>query len=631
MQEAMGAARPNGSVGRGGSPELWRVDLRDRQPPNSLPRTPLKSTDKTASRADSRVWSLATFVLPFLALLGIGAFGLWREKAIGTADQQRRLEWEAESAAKVANRILRQDRTTWAWAEATVAADGRPGGRAWFSQTPMPQEESEASLAFAAGRFEEVVERYPGVLSPGGLPLGPAAAFRLLLVAPDDGVALEAAREVRELAFAFPSLLSAELMEGTDAELKKRGLLDSRAEPWRERWRKVERVARAFDALLETPLPAVGTSVRELCGEPWRVEIRNDGRGHLVHLLPLAETIESIREEWLKVPVGSGTFLALTATDRDLLFRPEGATDWPQVAMELEGGGLRVLALGDPGAAAKTIRLRVAVLGGLGLLAGVMVSMAWWRQQRAVRLQSELARQKDDFLSTVSHELRTPVASLQLLAENLASGTIRDPDAIAVYHQRLLREARGLAATTEHLLDFSLMERGQKAYRFGPVDPARLAEDVRAVLLPLATLKGIELTVEVLSIGRFPTADAEGVRRIALNLGDNAIKYSPHSGRVEIRIGPANPEHWSIRVRDHGPGIPVVDQARIFDRFFRGGAVLDRQTRGTGIGLAVARHIAEGHGGTVELTESSGAGSVFTCTLPLEPSIAASSDENPVD
>lgn len=596
-----------------------------------MPRTPLKSIDKTASRADPRVWPLATFVLPFLALLGIGAFGLWREKAIGTADQQRQLMWQAESAAKVANRILAQDRTMWAWAEATVSADGRAGGRAWFSQMPMPQEESEASLAFAAGRFEEVVERYPGVLSPGGLPLGPVAAFRLLLAAPDDGVALEAAREVRKLAFAFPSLLSPELMEGADAELKKRGLLDSRAEPWRERWNEVERAARAFEALLQSPLTAVGTSVKLLEGETWRVEIGKDGSGHLVHLMPLAETIRSIQAEWYKLPMRNGTFLALTTNDRDLLSRPEGTADWPQVAMELEGGGLRVLAIGDPGAAAKTIRLRVAALGGLGLLAGVMVSMAWWRQQRAVQLQHELARQKDDFLSTVSHELRTPVASMQLLAENLASGTIRDPEATAIYHQRLLREARGLAATTEHLLDFSLMERGQKAYRFGPVDPARLAEDVRAVLLPLAALKGIELTVQVLSIGQFPRADTEGVRRIALNLGDNAIKYSPPSGRVEIRIGPADPEHWSIRVRDHGPGIPVVDQARIFDRFFRGGAVLARQTRRTGIGLAVARHIAEGHGGTVELTESSGAGSVFTCTLPLEPAIAASSDENPVD
>lgn len=591
----------------------------------------MKVRADSATGKDYRVWPLATFVLPFLVLVGIGAFGVWRERTTGTADLQRSLAWHADSAAKSAGMILEQEMAAWAWAEARVGADGRVSGRTWFSQTPLPNVETEAFRAFTEGRFEDVIELHPGVLSPGGIPLGPMAAFRRLLLAPDEGVALQAARKVRELAFAFPSVISPELLDGAEAELNKRGLVDPNAEPWRERWSRLERVARALEVLLEAPLPSSGTYVRDLIGESWLIDVSTRSESHLIRIVPLANAIRSIKEEWQGIPLGNGMFLALTSPDSDLVPRPADSEGWAQEVVALNSGGLQVLALGDPATAARTIRLRIVVLGGVGLLAGVMVSMAWWRQQSAVRLQQELARQKDDFLSTVSHELRTPVASMQLLAENLATGAFSNPAVVADYHQRLLREARRLASTTEHLLDFSLMERGQKAFRFAQLNPQILADEVRTVILPIAASKGIELTMEVLPIVPPPLADEDGVRRIVLNLADNAIKYSPPSGHVEIRIEPEPAGQWSIRVRDHGPGIPAHEQSKIFDRFFRGGAVLDRPTRGTGIGLAVARHIAECHGGKLVLTESSSAGSVFTCSLPIQPTISLSSHENTAD
>jgi signal transduction histidine kinase len=292
---------------------------------------------------------------------------------------------------------------------------------------------------------------------------------------------------------------------------------------------------------------------------------------------------------------------------------------------------MRVVALCDPAVVARTTQARVVLLGGVGLLAGAAMTGAWWRQQRAMRLQADLARQKDDFLSTVSHELRTPVAAMQLLSENLAGGTVTEPEATARYHRQLVLESRRLAATTAHLLDFALMERGHRSYQFAPLELPKLADEVRSVLAPLASARGIGLEMEVEPINTPPLGDAEGIRRLILNLGDNAIKFSPSGTEVNIRLGPAAAGTWMIRVTDQGPGIPPAEQSRIFERFFRGGQVLDRSTRGTGIGLAVARHVAEGHGGSVTLTESSATGSTFTCVLPNQPPGSINTHENPAD
>ncbi|MCU0749462.1 MAG: hypothetical protein MUF13_07955, partial [Akkermansiaceae bacterium] len=436
-----------------------------------------------ATNTDPRVWPLAAFVLPLLVLLGIGAFGLWRERALGTGEQARSLAWYADSAASSAGRILEKEMADWAWTEVRVEADGRVKGRAWFRQSPLPQEETAASLAFTEGRFQDVMDQDPGAVSPGGIPLGPKAAFRLLQQAPDDGVALQAAKKVRELAFAFPSVISPELLEATDGEMERRSLKETRAGEWRERWEKLEQVARTLEKLLDGPLPVAGFVVRDLLDETWLVAVRKERESHLIRIVPLNGVIRTIRQEWENLPQEKGMFLALKASDRDLLAGPEGSATWPKASAELVVGNLRVVALGDPSTAERATRLRIALLGSVGLLAGVMVSMGWWRQQSAVRLQQELARQKDDFLSTVSHELRTPVASMQLLAENLASGAASAPETIAAYHRRLLIESRRLASTTEHLLDFSLMESGQKAYRFARLDPKALGDEILAVLL----------------------------------------------------------------------------------------------------------------------------------------------------
>jgi hypothetical protein len=115
----------------------------------------------------------------------------------------------------------------------------------------------------AAGRFDEVIARFPGMLSPAGLPLGPVAAYRKLNAAPDTGAALDAARQLHELAFAYPSLLTPQLLAAADDDLQRLGVTDPAATPWRDRWATLEGLAGALNRLLDQPLPPA-----EAHGEP---------------------------------------------------------------------------------------------------------------------------------------------------------------------------------------------------------------------------------------------------------------------------------------------------------------------------------------------------------------------------
>jgi hypothetical protein len=209
------------------------------------------------------------FALPLLALLAIGALGLWRERMAGLAEQDRQLTWLANTAAEQAAALLAKEQTAWAWAETRVARDGTATGPAWFPEAPLPQAESEANKLLAAGRCDEVIARFPGSLSPAGLPLGPVAAYRKLNAAPDTGVALDAARQLQELAFAYPSLITPLLLAAAEADLQRLGVTDSAATPWRERWTTLEHLAGALNRLLDQPLPPAGTQVRLDEGVEW--------------------------------------------------------------------------------------------------------------------------------------------------------------------------------------------------------------------------------------------------------------------------------------------------------------------------------------------------------------------------
>jgi heavy metal sensor kinase len=231
------------------------------------------------------------------------------------------------------------------------------------------------------------------------------------------------------------------------------------------------------------------------------------------------------------------------------------------------------------------------------------------------RLDLAFERQRR-FIADASHELRTPVAILQGESEVALSKEIRSEqeyrESLAILHH----EARRLSRVVDDMFTLSRADAGQYpvASRDFYLDEL-IADSVQAVR-SLAAAKSI--TLQNPSSGELPIlADESLLRRMLLNLLDNAIKYTPTGGTVTVTAAAVSGQ-TVIVVSDNGPGIPAALQPRIFERFFRGDQSRTRSgsNSGAGLGLSIAKWIAEAHHGTLELTRSDSSGTVFTVRLP---------------
>jgi signal transduction histidine kinase len=232
------------------------------------------------------------------------------------------------------------------------------------------------------------------------------------------------------------------------------------------------------------------------------------------------------------------------------------------------------------------------------------------REQAAARLQSE-------FVSAVSHEFRTPLTSLRQLSEMLSKGRVPTEDLRQQSYEIMSRESERLQRLVESLLDFSRIEARAFRYHFEPLDPVTLVGDVVAEFREKATAQGYRVELEV--AGEFPPVhvDREAFGLALRNLLDNAVKYSPDCRTIWVEMG-CERDRLAIRVRDRGLGIPASEHKEIFRRFVRGSGSRAAHVQGTGIGLAMARHIIEAHGGEIRLDSAPGKGSTFTILLPTE-------------
>jgi len=231
------------------------------------------------------------------------------------------------------------------------------------------------------------------------------------------------------------------------------------------------------------------------------------------------------------------------------------------------------------------------------------------------RLDLAFERQRR-FIADASHELRTPLAILQGESEVALSNPSRTPGEYRESLSILQQEARRLARIVEDMFTLSRADAGQY-----PIMPRALyldeliAECAHSVRT-LAAAKAITLCVE--SSGELPfSGDESLLTRMLLNLLDNAIKYTPAGGRITIASSSTTSEA-QIAVTDNGPGIPEEFHTRIFERFFRADQARSRTNSagGAGLGLSIAKWIAEAHRGTLNLTRSDTRGTVFTVTLP---------------
>jgi two-component system phosphate regulon sensor histidine kinase PhoR len=286
----------------------------------------------------------------------------------------------------------------------------------------------------------------------------------------------------------------------------------------------------------------------------------------------------------------------------------------------------------------KTLELIFVTLSCVVIVAGVATILL------AVEKERRLNALKTDFVANVSHELKTPLALVRMFGEMLQSGRVASDEKRKEYLDIIVNESERLSNLIENVLDFARVEKGREAYELGEGDVGAVVVRAAQLLRYRAEREHVRLVVEV--EGDLPECriDERALQLAVINLIDNAIKYGqparpsrgPDGGEgdeavVHVSVERAVGAHGAgagkgavaVRVSDEGPGIAKAERERIFERFVRGQAAKQGDggmpIRGSGIGLALVRHIAESHGGTahVESGSPSGKGSTFVITIPI--------------
>ena len=232
-----------------------------------------------------------------------------------------------------------------------------------------------------------------------------------------------------------------------------------------------------------------------------------------------------------------------------------------------------------------------------------------------------LDRIRRDFATNVSHELKTPLAGLSLLAGTLKHAIHEDPEQAALFVDRLSAEIDRLIDLANDLLKLSQFEEPDSEVEsdFAPTDLGTLVRETVAELLPLAQVKDQEVAVDV-AAGATVLGDEVALRTLIRNLLDNAIRYTEARGHIGVKVRvetESSGRRWIVlAVQDDGVGIAAPEQRRIFERFYRVDKGRSRETGGTGLGLSIVRHVAERHGGKVEVASILGSGSTFMVRIP---------------
>ncbi len=214
-----------------------------------------------------------------------------------------------------------------------------------------------------------------------------------------------------------------------------------------------------------------------------------------------------------------------------------------------------------------------------------------------------------DFVSNVSHELRTPLASIRALVETLQEGVA--PEEQEEFLARIVRQVERLTTLVNELLDLSRIESGALQLQPERVSIGELMAEAAGLLQTRAEAGDVTIIVEGTELE--VEADRAALLRVATNLLDNAVKWSPPGGRVWVEAVDEG-DLVAITVRDEGPGIPEQDQPRVFERFFKSDA--SRSHAGVGLGLAIVKHLVRAHGGTASVRSRPGEGAAFTVRLP---------------
>jgi two-component system phosphate regulon sensor histidine kinase PhoR len=283
---------------------------------------------------------------------------------------------------------------------------------------------------------------------------------------------------------------------------------------------------------------------------------------------------------------------------------------------------LQVALTSAEGLEQRAIRQRYVQLGVVGLamliaVVGVVIIV------RASMEERRLAELKSDFVANVSHELKTPLASVRMFGEMLLTRRAPTEEKRQEYLEIIVGESERLSSLIDNVLDFAKVERGKDAYEFAEGDLGEVVTGAVEMLRYRAKQQGtsLDLDVEPAPV----VLDTRAVELAVINLIDNALKYAKGTEAVRVTVVALGDDEGGgarVSVADEGHGIEPAEQERIFDRFARGRGAQEMHVRGSGIGLALVKRIAETHGGRVRVESpwtEDGKGTVFEVSLPAKP------------
>lgn len=248
--------------------------------------------------------------------------------------------------------------------------------------------------------------------------------------------------------------------------------------------------------------------------------------------------------------------------------------------------------------------LLLIVLMNIVVIGGVIIIY------RNIRQEIKLAQIKSDFVSNVSHELRTPLALISMYSETLEMERVRTEEKKKEYYRVLSQESNRLSRIVNSILSFSKIESGKRKYNFQPADLNELITQVYENYKYHLETKGFTFKISLNKQMPELELDREAITEAVINLVDNAAKYSNENKSIELKTLYYNNKP-AIEVVDNGIGISKEDQHKIFDKFFRVSTGLVHDTKGTGLGLTIVKHVIDSHNAKIELESKEGNGSTF--------------------
>lgn len=252
------------------------------------------------------------------------------------------------------------------------------------------------------------------------------------------------------------------------------------------------------------------------------------------------------------------------------------------------------------------LEIKQLIVSFINLLRGV---------EESQKHEADVAHVRSDFISTAAHQLRTPLTGIRWALEALQTSELTEEQRALI--KNASDKSKDLVQIVKTLLDISAIESGKHQYTFAPVDIMQVVEEIAADFKPLAAEREITLACEHTDGLPLVRADRERIKWILNNLVENAIRYTPSPGSVRLAVN-ASRDTLRVLIRDTGIGIPTNDRGNIFERFYRGKNAAAKENEGNGLGLYIARTIANDHGGDLNFSANeSGPGTTFTLSLPI--------------